>query len=98
MTEEAKKQLSLVLDELADLFINRAAEDMQPVGFTETDLINAVHIFQGVSVEFVYKYILQNKVSDKKGVEMAEIFGNRLRDLIVDYTGFDTHKYYKKEA
>ena len=52
------------------------------------DLMNAVLIYQHVASNIGIK---AGRIDEQKAVE----FGNRLRQLVIDMTGYDPHEFWK---
>lgn len=96
MNEENKKGLKQVINEIAEFFIERGANNLGPVGLDEHDLMNALWILSATANEVAWAKrsdAPQDVLEDK-----ATVFGNSLREIIKEYTGVDPHGYYTKDS
>lgn len=59
--------------------------------FTNREFMNALLIFQTALVDKSYDFMLENRYSEEEQLILIEKCGNAMRELILSYTGLDTH-------
>lgn len=84
--KEANKIIREAINQWADVMLEADANQWAVyLDYFPRDLMNAVLIFQHVASNIGIK---AGKIDEQKAVE----FGERLRQLIIDMTGYDPHE------
>ena len=77
------------INQWADIMLTAEADQWAyDLRYFPRDLMNATLIFQGVASNIGIK---AGRIDEKKAVE----FGQRLRQLVIDMTGYDPHEFGK---
>lgn len=81
-----KKEIQSKLEELEDLCLKNSGKHE---GYSDVDLLNATNIFADILLDVTYS---SNKdLPIDLQVELVEIIGNAIRELILASTGKDMH-------
>lgn len=84
--KEANKIIREAINQWADIMLEFEARELAVhLDYFPRDLMNAIYIFQHVASNIGIK---AGKIDEQKAVE----FGERLRQLIIDMTGYDPHE------
>ena len=95
-TEERKEQIAEVnkhirdgINQWADIMLTAEAYQWAyALKYFPRDLMNATFIFQHVASNIGIK---AGRINEEKATE----FGQRLRQLVIDMTGYDPHEFWK---
>ena len=86
---EVNKHIREGINQWADIMLTADADQWAyDLTYFPRDLMNAVLIYQHVASNIGIKAGL---INEKKAVE----FGQRLRQLVIDMTGYDPHEFWK---
>ena len=84
--KEANKIVREAINQWADIMLEFEARELAVhLDYFPRDLMNAIYIFQHVASNIGIK---AGKIDEQKAVE----FGERLRQLVIDMTGYDPHE------
>lgn len=79
------------INQWADIMLTSEADEWAyQLNYFPRDLMNALLIFQHVASNIGIK---AGKIDETKALE----FGQRLRQLVVDMTGYDPHEFWKDQ-
>ena len=80
------------INQWADIMLLADADNWAvKLNYYPRDLMNAVLIYQHVASNIGIK---AGRIDEQKAVE----FGNRLRQLVIDMTGYDPHEFWKENT
>lgn len=87
--------IATILKELHDAFWELDADEKsQHIRYTEDDVMHAtkifIHVLSNVSI---HKMMEDGLTAEEGGREHGE-HGKRIRQLVIDMTGFDPHDFY----
>ena len=86
---EVNKHIRDGINQWADIMLTADADQWAyDLTYFPRDLMNAVLIFQHVASNIGIK---ARRINEKRAVE----FGQRLRQLVIDITGYDPHEFWK---
>lgn len=84
--KEANKIIRGAINQWADIMLEFEARELAVhLDYFPRDLMNAIYIFQHIASNIGIK---AGKIDEQKAVE----FGERLRQLVMDMTGYDPHE------
>lgn len=87
--KEANKIIREAINQWADIMLEFEARELAVhLDYFPRDLMNATYLFQHVASNIGIK---AGNIDEQKAVE----FGERLRQLIIDMTGYDPHEFWK---
>ena len=97
-TEERKEQIAEVnrhirdgINQWADIMLTAEADQWSyALNYFPRDLMNATFILQHVASNIGIK---AGRINEEKATE----FGQRLRQLVIDMTGYDPHEFWKDQ-
>lgn len=79
------------INQWADIMLTAEADQWAyDLSYFPRDLMNATLIFQGVASNIGIK---AGRIDEEKAVE----FGQRLRQLVIDMTGYDPNEFWKDQ-
>lgn len=90
-----RQQITMILSEIEatiwefDYYVNDRPH------YGEGAFSAAVKIFFSVAMEKMFLFQMEKKVTQEESLQMAHEFGNKMHDLIKEFTNIDTHKFYK---
>lgn len=80
------------INQWADVMLTADADQWAyMLDYFPRDLMNAIFIFQHVASNIGIK---AGRIDEQKAVE----YGERLRQLVTDMTGYDPHEFWKQEG
>ena len=86
---EVNKHIREGINQWADIMLTADADQWAyELRYFPRDLMNAVLIFQHVASNIGIK---AGRIDEKRAVE----YGQRLRQLVIDMTGYDPHEFWK---
>lgn len=86
---EINQHIRAGINQWADIMLTAEADQWAyQLRYFPRDLMNATLIFQGVASNIGIK---AGRIDENKAVE----FGQRLRQLVIDMTGYDPHEFWK---
>lgn len=96
---ETKEQIAEInssiregINQWADIMLTSEADEWAyQLNYFPRDLMNALLIFQHVASNIGIK---AGKIDERKALE----FGKRLRQLVVEMTGYDPHEFWKEQS
>ncbi len=80
------------LESIANDVLDEAATTSKKPNYTNRDFFNALIVFQSALMDKMYDMQEREGLSHEARLEMANESGAGLRNLILTYTGLDTHK------
>lgn len=95
MNSDLAKEISPVLHEIEELLWDHEAMFDEPVGYSQDELRSATKIFMHVLMDIMYKKQKSDDLPLEEMMKQAEKAGKSIRALIKEYTGLDSHDFYK---
>ena len=88
-----EKELKKEIDELANKILESSGVYRE---YSDTDLANSLIIFMEVFMAKMYDRNVKLKIVQKERLELAELSGTKIRELVNIFTGVDMHDVFKK--
>lgn len=89
------QKLSPVLEEISDTLWESEANNPRPHEYTDKGFHAATKIFMSAMMDKMWILQEEEDMPLNERIKMVEFCGKRIRKLILEMTGKDSHKFYE---